>query len=127
MQVFNLSADEFTMLLMYLPCCIWEPQYPGPKVDVPCSPSLCLQALFSNFGYTYLDVRPSLELEEVGKVKGSVNISLVNATRKYSSEKKKKVLQKEDNPNFIQEVSHHCLSDVDKEINSIATSEAGGR
>ena len=65
----------------------------------------CLQALFSNFGYTYLDVRPSLELEEVGKVKGSVNVPIVNASRKYSSEKQKKVLQKEDNPNFIQEVS----------------------
>ena len=62
------------------------------------------QALFSTFGYTYLDVRPSLELEEVGKVKGSVNIPLVNASRKYSSEKQKKVLQKEDNPNFVQDV-----------------------
>ena len=63
-----------------------------------------MQALFSNFGYTYLDVRPSLELEEVGKVKGSVNIPIVHAKRKYSSEKQKKVLEKEDNPNFIQEV-----------------------
>lgn len=69
-----------------------------------------MQALFSTFGYTYLDVRPSLELEEVGKVKGSVNVPIVHAKRKYSSEKQKKVLQKEDNPNFLQEVNSHLLS-----------------
>ncbi len=27
------------------------------------------RALFSNFGYTYVDVRPVLEIEEVGKFK----------------------------------------------------------
>lgn len=65
---------------------------------------IALQALFSNFGYTYLDVRPKLELEEVGKVKGCVNVPIMHAIRKYSSEKQKKVLQKEDNPDFVSEV-----------------------
>lgn len=65
-----------------------------------------MQALFSNFGYAYLDVRPTIELEEVGKVRGCVNIPIMHAQRKYNTEEKRKVLQKEDNPDFISEV---CL------------------
>jgi hypothetical protein len=63
-----------------------------------------MQALFSNLGYTYLDVRPSIELEEVGKVRGSVNIGIKNAKRKYNTEKGKKVLEKSDNPDFVAQV-----------------------
>jgi len=62
------------------------------------------RALFSNLGYTYLDVRPSIELEEVGKVRGSVNIGIKNARRKYSTEKGKKILEKSDNPDFVAQV-----------------------
>jgi rhodanese-related sulfurtransferase len=62
------------------------------------------RALFSSLGYTYLDVRPSLELEEVGKVRGSVNIGIAHAQRKWNSEKGKRVLEKSDNPDFVAEV-----------------------
>lgn len=62
------------------------------------------QALFSNLGYTYLDVRPEIELEEIGKVKGSVNIPIVLATRRYDPDQGRKVSIKEDNPDFIAEV-----------------------
>ena len=62
---------------------------------------LCLrQVLYSEDGYTYLDVRPELEVQEVGKVKGSVNIPIMNATRKYDPEQKKKVTQKSPNEAF---------------------------
>lgn len=63
-----------------------------------------MQTLFSDLGYTYLDVRPALELEEVGKVKGSVNVPIAHASRRYDSEQQKKVLKKEDNPDFIAQV-----------------------
>lgn len=65
---------------------------------------MSVQALVSSLGYTYLDVRPALELEEVGKVKESVNIPIVNAKRKYDSETRKKTLVKEDNPDFVAQV-----------------------
>lgn len=74
---------------------------------------LSLQALTSTLGWTYLDVRSSLECEDVGKVKGSVNVPMVNATKKWDSEQQKKVVKKEDNPNFVQQVimlcGHHCI------------------
>ncbi len=62
------------------------------------------QALFSDAGYTYLDVRPALEYEDVGRVKGSVNIPIMNSKKVYDPEQKKKVVQKEENPNFIEQV-----------------------
>ena len=67
-----------------------------------------MQALFSNLGYTYLDVRPSLELEEVGKVRGSVNIPIRHAKRKYSTEKGKKILEKYDNEDFVAQAGLPC-------------------
>lgn len=60
--------------------------------------------LFSDAGYTYLDVRPALELEEVGKVKGCVNIPIVNSKWKYNPEERKKEIVKEDNANFLEMV-----------------------
>lgn len=59
-----------------------------------------MQVLFSEDGYAYLDVRPTLELEEVGKVKGSVNIPLYNSVRKFNSETRQKV-----RPKF-----RHCIA-----------------
>ena len=68
---------------------------------------MCLdtQVLFSEEGYAYLDVRPTLEYEEVGRVKGSVNIPMVNLKRVYDPEQKKKVMQKEENDTFTDKVS----------------------
>jgi rhodanese-related sulfurtransferase len=62
------------------------------------------RVLFSEGGYTYLDVRPALENEDIGKVKGSVNIPIVNSTRKYDPEQKKKVTNKTPNDKFIEQV-----------------------
>lgn len=62
------------------------------------------RVLFSELGYTYLDVRPKLELEEVGKVRGSVNIPLVNAKRVYKAEEGKKVIEREENPDFVAQI-----------------------
>lgn len=59
------------------------------------------RVLYSDMGYTYLDVRPALELEAAGKFKGCVNVPLVNAKWRYDPELKKKVLEKEDNPQFM--------------------------
>ncbi|GAB4816661.1 hypothetical protein N2152v2_003707 [Parachlorella kessleri] len=58
------------------------------------------RVLYEN-GYVYLDVRSKLEYDEVGKVKGSVNIPLVNARRVYNAQERKKEVVKEDNPDFI--------------------------
>jgi hypothetical protein len=64
-----------------------------------------LQALYSNGGYTYLDVRTQLEVEEVGKIKDSVNIPMMLASRKYDPETREKKLVKEPNTDFIRQVS----------------------
>ncbi|BDA51186.1 probable thiosulfate sulfurtransferase 16, chloroplastic [Coccomyxa sp. Obi] len=62
------------------------------------------RVLFSEDGYTYLDVRPALELEEVGKVKGCVNVPMMHAKRVYDPKENKKVVQKEENPDWIEQV-----------------------
>jgi len=69
-----------------------------------------LQVLFSEDGYTYLDVRPRLEYEEAGRVKGSVNIPLQNAKRVWDPEQKKKVIEREDNDKFMEQVSSDANS-----------------
>ena len=74
---------------------------------LPCSspsPACPLQCLLERGGYTYLDVRPSPELDAVGKVKGSVNVPIMNGTFKYNPELRKKELIKEDNPDFVRMV-----------------------
>jgi 3-mercaptopyruvate sulfurtransferase SseA len=53
--------------------------------------SICSQVLFSDLGWKYVDVRPALEFEEVGKVPGSINIPVVNSKRVFSPEENKKV------------------------------------
>lgn len=62
------------------------------------------RCLYSNGGYTYLDVRSTLEVEEVGKVKDSVNIPFVICTRVYDPETRKKTIKKENNPDFVKQV-----------------------
>ena len=76
-----------------------------------------MQVLFSEDGYTYLDVRPALEYEEAGRVKGSVNIPIVNAKRVWDPEQKKKVIKKEDNDKFAEQVelAQCCRHNLDKE------------
>jgi rhodanese-related sulfurtransferase len=69
------------------------------------SPPLSLsQALHSDGGYYYLDVRPALELDEVGKYKGCVNISPYKSKRVFDAEANKKVVVREENPDFIAQV-----------------------
>lgn len=68
------------------------------------------QALVSSLGWTYLDVRPSIEVEDVGKVKNSVNVPIMNATKKWDSEQQKKVVKKEDNPNFVAQASQNDVA-----------------
>ena len=72
--------------------------------------SWALQVLFSEDGYTYLDVRPRLEYEEAGRVKNSVNIPLQNAKRVWDPEQKKKVIEREDNDKFMEQVSPEAKS-----------------
>lgn len=62
------------------------------------------RCLMERGGYVYLDVRPSPELDAVGKVKGSVNVPIMNGTFKYNAELRKKELIKEDNPDFVRMV-----------------------
>lgn len=62
------------------------------------------RVLFSEDGYAYLDVRPALELEEVGKVKDSVNIPLYNSVRKYNSETRQKEVVKTENEKFKEQI-----------------------
>lgn len=52
-------------------------------------------------------MRSSLELEEVGRIKDSINVPMVNATKKWDSEQQKKVVKKEDNPDFVKQVTPH--------------------
>jgi len=55
-------------------------------------------------GYTYLDVRSALELDEVGKVKNSVNIPLYNAKWVYDAEKRERNVAKSKNEQFLEMV-----------------------
>lgn len=69
-----------------------------------------MQALYSNGGYTYLDVRSALEVDEVGKVKDSVNIPFVICTRVYDAQEGKKVIKKEENTEWINQVRPDLVS-----------------
>ncbi|WIA20153.1 hypothetical protein OEZ86_013798 [Tetradesmus obliquus] len=62
------------------------------------------RALYSNGGYTYLDVRSQLEVEEVGKVKDAVNIPFMLVSRKYDPETRERKMVKEPNPDFVRQV-----------------------
>ena len=64
----------------------------------------------SSLGWTYLDVRSQLEVQDVGRVKDSVNVPLVIATKRWDSEQQKKVVKKEDNLDFIKQVRCICQS-----------------
>jgi hypothetical protein len=52
-------------------------------------------------------VRSALEVDEVGKVKDSVNIPFVICTRVYDAQEGKKVIKKEDNTEWINQVRVH--------------------
>ena len=66
-----------------------------------------MQALISSLGWKYLDVRSSLECQDIGKVKDSINVPMVNAVKKWDPEQQKKVVKKEDNPDFLKQVMHN--------------------
>mmetsp|Transcript_14762 Transcript_14762/g.36827 ORF Transcript_14762/g.36827 Transcript_14762/m.36827 type:complete len:226 (-) Transcript_14762:486-1163(-) len=55
-------------------------------------------------GYTYLDVRPTIEYQDVGKVKNSVNIPIVNMTKKYNAADRKFTYEKAPNAAFVEMV-----------------------
>ena len=76
----------------------------------PASPDSSAQVVFSSDGYTYLAVRPRLEYEEAGRVKGSVNIPIMNARRVWDPEQKKKVIEREANENFSEQVRQRSLA-----------------
>lgn len=100
---------------------------------LPPLPHLCLQCLYSNGGYTYLDVRSSLEVEEVGKVKDSVNIPWVICSRVWDPQEQKKVIKKEDNTDFIAQARNQLagqqagadLCSSNRQACSQAVSQAG--
>ena len=55
-----------------------------------------LQALWQEGGYTYLDVRPQIEWDDIGHVRVQpgapvVNVPIKHSVRKYNAEKKGKV------------------------------------
>ncbi|KAG2443761.1 hypothetical protein HXX76_002107 [Chlamydomonas incerta] len=62
------------------------------------------RCLFSNGGYTWLDVRSELENNEVGKVKGSVNVPFVHLKRVYNPETQEREMKKTPNPDFVKQV-----------------------
>jgi len=63
-----------------------------------------LQVLFTEGGYTYLDVRPEYELDEAGKVRNCVNVPVYTAENKYDAAAGKKLLKKFPNDKFIAQV-----------------------
>jgi hypothetical protein len=63
-----------------------QPPTPPPPCPLPSPPQTLV-----HLGYTYIDVRPELEVDEVGKWKGAVNVPFVNSKRVYSPEENKKV------------------------------------
>jgi hypothetical protein len=86
--------------------------HPFPKPDAP-PPPVCAphtpppppaQCLVEKGGYVYLDVRPTLELDAVGKFRGCVNIPIMDARWVWDAEQGKKVVEKEDNLEFIAQV-----------------------
>lgn len=74
-------------------------------IDDKARPPLCRPQVLFGSGYAWLDVRSELECDEVGKVKGSVNVPFVNLKRVYDAKEGKKVVQKASNPNFLAMVS----------------------
>ncbi len=64
--------------------------------------------MLHSLGYTWLDVRPALEYEDAGKVKGSVNVSIMNMTKTFVGDgpaaDKKKVYVKSPNTEFVNQV-----------------------
>lgn len=56
-----------------------------------------------HLNYTYVDVRPALEIDEVGKWKRAINVPFFNSKRVYDAGENKKVVVKEANPQFVQQ------------------------
>ena len=81
----------------------WKPLHVG-VYRLSCMVWTCAEQVLYETGYTYLDVRPELECDLVGKFKGSVNIPIMHATRKWSPEEQKKVVEKTENPDFVKMV-----------------------
>ena len=63
-----------------------------------------LQVLVERGGYIYLDVRPAMELGDTGRVKGCVNIPIMDAKWVYNTREQKKELQSCENDDFVEQV-----------------------
>ena len=61
-------------------------------------------------GYTFLDVRSKTEYEY--KITGSVNIPIINATWKFSAEKKRKIPDQTVNRDFVAQVEKKFAKDA---------------
>lgn len=55
-------------------------------------------------GYTLLDVRPALELDVVGRVRGCVNIPVEDAQWVYNAVSRAKEVQRSANAEFLEQV-----------------------
>lgn len=60
--------------------------------------------LLEKGGYTYLDVRPTMQLEEAGRVRRGVNVPFVQIERVYKADKGAKVLEAFPNEYFLDQV-----------------------
>eukprot|EP01025_Chloroclados_australasicus_P038012 TRINITY_DN38904_c0_g1_i1.p1 TRINITY_DN38904_c0_g1~~TRINITY_DN38904_c0_g1_i1.p1 ORF type:complete len:250 (+),score=36.24 TRINITY_DN38904_c0_g1_i1:73-750(+) len=60
------------------------------------------RVLFSKGGYTFLDVRPLLEADMIGRLRGSVQIPYKNAKKRWEDGQMK--IDVSDNENFVEEL-----------------------
>ena len=69
-----------------------------------CPPATLPQCLLELGGYTYLDVRPALEVEEAGSVQGCVHVPLVDATPVFDASGGREV-EASPNAQFLEQAS----------------------
>jgi hypothetical protein len=86
------------------------PSDPLPALPTPLPRPALSQCLLELGGYTYLDVRPALEVEETGSVQGCVHVPLVIATPVFDESGRREV-ETSPNAGFLQQASQpsgHC-------------------
>lgn len=90
-----------------------------------------------DMGYTYVDVRPTQECENEGRIRTSVNVPIVNAKAVYNSSTKQRELIKTPNPDFVKQFkakfpkTEHklliaCGNGKDHSIDALLALEAAG-
>ncbi|KAL4459077.1 hypothetical protein ABPG75_013942 [Micractinium tetrahymenae] len=68
------------------------------------------RCLIERGGYAMLDVRPELELDVVGRVRGCTNIPLEHSRWVYNSEARSKEVERRPNKGFVEEVERRFPS-----------------